>query len=745
MSDRPLSPSKQTSYQLVDLRNQLKSKSLEIKSLRKEVDVQREQLLDAQRELELAVSSKGLLEETLLERESSIKSLRKKCKDVEGERARLAQDLERASLEADNLNTELVRLKGGDADESRDDVVRLHNQLSQYRKEIVGLKGEIRGLENVIKAKDRAIDEGQVEIAKAIDANAEKQRDQNIILDLKRQLKEMGEKLGGEHEYGKLADSENEHFRSLVKSKDEEIEALLEEISNQKDEVIQAHAVRAEADKAMADAAVKMAQAVELSEKALKAEADRMASGGFVAKDKHEVLVAELEAYKNVIRAYEEESTDGKVLAYKSALATSVARARQEELETHKAKVHLANFLGEFEYTLLMNEPPPTEGQLEALQSQSLHADKERQLLSIEVLVEERNEKQKEAESLRLELVSFKKMEEESRANREREVSSLQEQVADLENKIQAAASTGLERHGRHQGAENEHADIPSSLQDAIFEEEIHEKAEIREAENSTGRVNASSAKVIELGDKALMDGSRGNIEAVSSLSKDTDQTMEEEDKILAPVAGKESDQADNMRDTPGTKVSMGEADHSVVYPQIPRSALEGIVDSLIASKEKKGMGGPTSANTEDVDLYHDAIRLLQEELAKIVDEMVRETDVASRIKREVGDWKTAQLSAKQTAELLDSYNAMSMKLAAQANIMSQRQDASDRTERQLLNEISDLRMEIRRINEKSTLRTVKKALSSTVRGIRQISTKGKDPHVDNIPTVSPLKDHAGH
>ncbi len=99
-------------------------------------------------------------------------------------------------------------------------------------------------------------------------------------------------------------------------------------------------------------------------------------------------------------------------------------------------------------------------------------------------------------------------------------------------------------------------------------------------------------------------------------------------------------------------------------------------------------------------------------------------------------DWKTAQLSATQTAELLDSYNQMSMKLAAQTAVMSQRQDAYDRA--QLV--IADLNMEIRRVKGKSPLRSVKKAFSSTVRGIKE-SISSPTPRL--VTTVSPLSDSA--
>jgi hypothetical protein len=96
-----------------------------------------------------------------------------------------------------------------------------------------------------------------------------------------------------------------------------------------------------------------------------------------------------------------------------------------------------------------------------------------------------------------------------------------------------------------------------------------------------------------------------------------------------------------------------------------------------------------------------------------------------------VTDWKTAQLSATQTAELLESYNQMSMKLAAQTAVMSQRQEANERV-------IAELNQELRKLKGKSPLRSMRKAFSSTVRGIKH-SMSSPNPRV--VTTVSPLSD----
>lgn len=123
--------------------------------------------------------------------------------------------------------------------------------------------------------------------------------------------------------------------------------------------------------------------------------------------------------------------------------------------------------------------------------------------------------------------------------------------------------------------------------------------------------------------------------------------------------------------------------------------------------------------------------------------QMAHDSDLAQKLKGEVGDLKTAQLSAKTTAELLESYNTMSMNLAAQKMVLAQREDAFARHEQQLVNEISALRMEIRRLKGKSTLRSVKKAFSSTVKGIKKSLDGPKERTSLDMTTASPLQDTA--
>ena len=84
----------------------------------------------------------------------------------------------------------------------------------------------------------------------------------------------------------------------------------------------------------------------------------------------------------------------------------------------------------------------------------------------------------------------------------------------------------------------------------------------------------------------------------------------------------------------------------------VSSEALASIVRSLVASKEAKlqvqydeddevpgtssgGLHKP--AEGEDEALYQEAIAMLREELARLTDQMMTETDVAARIRQQVG------------------------------------------------------------------------------------------------------------
>ena len=617
---------------------------------------------------------------------------------------------------------------------SSSDAVRLHDRISQYRREVESLKKENETLNTVIQAKDRAIEESEAVVAEAVEANASKRKDLNVILDLQRQLKELQERLGGEESQNKLADSENEAYRKTVEGKDDEIETLLRQIESQRGEVLEAMKVRAAADVLMAEAKAKMAESVEMTERARRAEAARVGSGGLVPMDVHETALADLSACRDVIDEYEKGSRDGAVQALRAARATADARTAAATAQALKAKVHLAKALGEYDYTLLFNEHPPSEAQLDDAEARAEEAARDEGLSSFEAVATEKERALEAAHAARRQAdqaVEAKEAKEVELQTLRAEGEALRAEVVELRRVRRDDERSEREGQGQGQG-------------------EGEGEGEGGAAREVQREVEALRAEVVEL----RRARTAGEATAAAPPPPPAANGMETRSRHAAGTPGDvaTSSEPPNASGDPATATTT--TPHTTTKPVVSREALASIVDSLVAAKQSKimalyddpeaqGASHSNANNDDEEDLYRDAIAMLQEELAKLTDQMMSETDVAARIRQQVGDWKTAQLSAKQTAELLDSYNQMSMKLAAQTAVMTQRQEAYDRaqqTERSLVNQIADLHMEIRRIKAKSPLRSVKKALSSTVKGVKSTFSS---PAPKAVTTISPMGDAA--
>lgn len=308
-------------YHVKDLQNELKVKKNEIKSLKKEIDVIQEQLGLKDNVIEKFASSQKQAEERALQAETELKSMKRMSKKWDEERKRLQAIADASNEEADRLNRLMLDSAGANSkvmNGSMEDVVKLRNQLAQSRKDILSLKDEIKSLENVVKAKDMAIEQGQADIESAKEANAMRKHDQNVILDLRRQLKDMEDMLGGEHQFGKIVEGEVEELKAALAAKQAELEEVLEVLEGQREEMVEAKRLKAEADAISMEAAQKMADAVDISEKAVAAEAERMAGGGFVPMAVHaaqvEALASELESCKKSLQSYQEEDVANKVL-----------------------------------------------------------------------------------------------------------------------------------------------------------------------------------------------------------------------------------------------------------------------------------------------------------------------------------------------------------------------------------------------------------------------------------------------
>ncbi len=598
------SPSKKD-LALSDLRNRVKNHALEVKELTREVDVTKGQLEACEHELAKSIGSRAALENRLLDQEAAYNELKSLNKNLKEENRQLEANLEKTSAEADRLNSRL-HAQGGSTSRSDDrgDIVRLHDRISQYRKEVEGLKKENETLNGIIKAKDRVIEVSESAVAAAEEANASKQADLNVILDLKRQLKEVKERLGGEESQNKLADSENEQYRKVVGQKDEEIEALRDEIESQRNDVMNAQKSRAAADVLMAEAAAKKAEAVELSEKARKAEAERVASGGFVPKDVYEAVVLDLEACMEVVQAHEKGIRDGTVLAYRAARASTDTRMRRQMAEGLKAKRQLANVIGEYDYTLMFNEPPPSDQQIAFAEAGAVAAEKEEEVSSVEAVL----------------------------AEREREVLALKD--AHDQDRSRLTAHT-TELHTLREKVEKMEAAQASVAGRSPAETRV--EVQTKSVSTSTSPMRLTEQNAVDEGS----DVSEGNPQNVPVAATSC------EPRTTAPA----TDIAAAAVETPISRTVAASGNRSPL--SVSSEALASIVRSLIASKEAMlqvqhsdddegpGIlgGGPHQSveEGEDEALYQEAIAMLQEELARLTEQMTTETDVAARIRQQVG------------------------------------------------------------------------------------------------------------
>lgn len=179
--------------------------------------------------------------------------------------------------------------------------------------------------------------------------------------------------------------------------------------------------------------------------------------------------------------------------------------------------------------------------------------------------------------------------------------------------------------------------------------------------------------------------------------------------------------------------------------------ALGLIVDKIIAARQAGGEAGSGG----DTALYEQAVAMLQAELVKLGKEvsqgrltqadlwavlyegsilelffvineillcignfdvvlvcvqMVGKEDHVARLRAEVGSLQTAQMSAEQTAAVLEDYNRMSMKVAALQQQLVQRENEYFRCEASLLQDISVLNAKAKRRKGKGALKSLSKA-----------------------------------
>jgi len=274
--DATLSPA--LSLEVKKLRSELRAKATEANDLAVEVRTLQSMIAAKDAAIEAAEGRRAALEEQALQLQGEAAEMRRAATKWELERKRLRAEAAAANAEADRLNQLMLSSAGDNSrvmNGSMEDVVRLHNQLAEARKEIKRLKDDVKGANNVIAAKDAAIDQMQGEIGAAREANAARRDDQNIILDLRRQLAEAHEQLGGEKRLGHIVETEIEDLKAALAAKNEELANSVGYMKSVQEELTAAQMAVAAAERAAALAKVEAANAMALAEKSKVAEAER--------------------------------------------------------------------------------------------------------------------------------------------------------------------------------------------------------------------------------------------------------------------------------------------------------------------------------------------------------------------------------------------------------------------------------------------------------------------------------------
>ena len=399
------------------LRSDLRNKAIEANELAVEVHTLKNMMTAKDDAIDAAEKRSALAEERALQADGELASMRRTTAKAEAERKRLQSELDAANAEADRLNQAVLAGAHSGGTTNSEEMVRLHNQLAEARKEMRRLKDDYRGASNIIAAKDKALEEIQAEAAAAKEAIATRGGDQNVILDLQRQLDEAQKMLGGSERLGALVEGEVVDIRAALAAREAELEGQRELMAQMQSEVTAAQEASMKADRAAAEARADAATAATVAEKARAAEAARMREGGYISRRQHteelQVHEEEILALQERVKAAHQEvfatrvmrerllgvvddsvaslltaddvvdrfgsaasvvdELRGEVKELRNALAAknadnaallalrnmAVARAAKEKVEGHLIKSRLAQAIGEYDYTLEFNEPPP--------------------------------------------------------------------------------------------------------------------------------------------------------------------------------------------------------------------------------------------------------------------------------------------------------------------------------------------------------------------------------------------------
>lgn len=325
------------------LRSELRYKSQEVAELELEVQTLKNLIKAKDDAIETTTARVSELEERALTAEGELGSLRKATGKLEADRKRLQVELDAANREADRLSDAVVN--GGNSNGATvEEVVKLHNQLAEARKEIRKVKEDLRGANNVIAAKDKYLDEIADEVESAKMANIRRKDDLNAITDLKRQLKEAQNRLDGSERMGSVSESEILAVRAQLGAARAELEAQRGIMAQMQIDTMNAQDAMGRAERIAAEAKADAEMAITVADKARMAEAARMREGGYISRREHARELENLErsnsAMQDRLKASEEDVRVARVLRER------LLKAGDEALEMVLTGEHVAEKYG---------------------------------------------------------------------------------------------------------------------------------------------------------------------------------------------------------------------------------------------------------------------------------------------------------------------------------------------------------------------------------------------------------------
>ena len=316
--------------ELNKLRSELRSKTQETAELDLEVQTLKNLIKAKDEVIEKQMVKTTELEDRALTAEGELGSLKKSSSKLEAERRKLKADLEVANREADRLSDAMVAGTGSSG-ATVEEVVKLHNQLAEARKEIRKVKEDLRGANNVIAAKDKYLDEVDEELQAAKEANIKRKDDLNMITDLKRRLREAENKLDSSERLGSVADSEVVVMRAQLAAAQAELEAQRGIMSQMQLDTLNAQDAMGRAERMAAEAKADAEMAITAADKARMAETARMREGGYISRREHAREMENLE--KNNLSLQERLKSGEEDVRQARVLRERLLKANDEALE----------------------------------------------------------------------------------------------------------------------------------------------------------------------------------------------------------------------------------------------------------------------------------------------------------------------------------------------------------------------------------------------------------------------------